>query len=176
MAGAAYETERCLVRDWQPGEEERMFDLYRRMEVAKWLGVEPKPMQSLEQAERGIARWAERNAELEVGGVWAVEHKSDGAVAGTVLLVPLPDGDGEHEVGWHFHPDSWGQGLATEAAQGALDLAWTGGLEEVLAVVLPGNERSIAVCRRLDMQPLGVTDKYYQQQMHLFRIGAPTTR
>ena len=54
MAGPIYETERCLVRDWQPGEEDRMFDLYRRMEVAKWLGAEPKPMQSRDQAERGI--------------------------------------------------------------------------------------------------------------------------
>jgi RimJ/RimL family protein N-acetyltransferase len=168
-----YETDRTVVRSWRSGDENRMFDLYRRMEVAKWLGSEPKPMTSLDQAERGIARWAERNAELAVGGVWAVQRKSDGVVAGTVLLVPIPEADGEYEVGWHFHPDSWGQGLATEAARGALELAWRGGLAEVLAVVLPGNEPSLAVCRRLGMSEEGVTDRYYGQRMHLFRIAAP---
>jgi RimJ/RimL family protein N-acetyltransferase len=169
----AYETERCLVRDWRPGEADRMFDLYKRMEVAKWLGSSPKPMQSRDEAERGIARWAERNAALDLGGVWAVERRSDGVVAGTVLLVPIPEANGEYEVGWHFHPDSWGQGLATESARGALDLAWAGGLTEVLAVVLPGNDASMAVCRRIGMEAHGLTDRYYKQRMHLFRIAAP---
>jgi hypothetical protein len=49
-------------------------------------------------------------------------------VAGTVILVPLPDGDGEFEVGWHFHPDSWEKGLVTEAADAALSWAWAHGL------------------------------------------------
>ena len=168
-----YETERTVVRSWRPGDEARMFDLYRRMEVAKWLGSEPKPMQSPDEAEQGISRWAERNAELPVGGVWAVERKSDGVVVGTVLLVPIPKADGEYEVGWHFHPDAWGQGLATESARGALELAWAHGLAEVLAVVLPGNEPSLAVCRRLGMTEEGVTDRYYGQRMHLFRVAAP---
>jgi RimJ/RimL family protein N-acetyltransferase len=173
VSDVVYETERCLVRDWRPGDEDRMFDLYRRMEVAKWLGSEPRPMQTREEAERGIARWAERNAELTLGGIWAVQHKPDGLVAGTVLLVPIPDSGGEYEVGWHFHPDSWGQGLATESARGALEFAWAGGLREVLAVVLPGNDASMAVCTRLGMEPLGVTDRYYSQLMHLFRIASP---
>ena len=173
MSRVVYETERCVVRDWEQSDADRFFDTYRRMEVAKWLGAEPKPLQDRAQAERGIARWTERNAEPGLGGLWAVQRKADGVVAGSVLLVRLPDGEGEYEVGWHFHPDSWGQGLATESAFGALDLAWDAGLPEVLAVVLEGNERSMAVCRRLGMEALGVTDKYYQQPMHLFRVAAP---
>ncbi|MGW4898736.1 GNAT family N-acetyltransferase [Kitasatospora sp. NPDC004240] len=31
------------------------------------------------------------------------------------MLLPLPDGDGEVEVGWHLHPEAWGQGYATVA-------------------------------------------------------------
>ncbi len=173
MTEVVYETARCVVRDWQSGEEDRMFDLYRRMEVARWLGSEPTPMRAREEAERGITRWAERNAERELGGVWAVQRKGDGVVAGTVLLVEIPDADGEFEVGWHFHPDSWGRGLATESARGALELAWAGGLTEVLAVVLPGNDPSLAVCRRLGMSAEGITDRYYGQRMHLFRLAVP---
>ena len=40
---------------------------------------------------------------------------------GTVLLVPfrdVPGDDAEVEVGWHFHPDAWGKGYATESARG----------------------------------------------------------
>ena len=66
-----------------------------------------------------------------------------------MLLVPLPDGAGEFEVGWHFHPDAWGHGYATEAARGALGWAFDRGLDEVYAVVRPDNAPSLKVCGRL---------------------------
>ena len=47
-------------------------------------------------------------------------RKDDDAVIGTVLLVPLTRTDGEacdiYEIGWHLHPEAWGQGYATESA------------------------------------------------------------
>jgi RimJ/RimL family protein N-acetyltransferase len=87
----------------------------------------------------------------------------------------LPDGDGELEVGWHFHPDSWGQGLATEAANAALSWAWQHGLGEVYAVVRPDNAKSLAVCRRLDMAALGRTSKYYETELELFSARPGST-
>ncbi|GAA4726824.1 hypothetical protein GCM10023350_07020 [Nocardioides endophyticus] len=49
--------------------------------------------------------------------MWAAERKADGVVVGTVLLLTLPnDEHGEVEIGWHLHPDAWGQGYACEAA------------------------------------------------------------
>ena len=169
MPKLVFETERCRVRDWRDSEAERALDLYRRWEVARWLGAVPQAMTDIEQAKRMIEQWGSANAEHEVAGRWAVERKADGVVAGTVLLVPLPDGDGEFEVGWHFHPDSWGQGLATESARGALAHGFGRGLAEVLAVVRPDNAASIAVCRRLGMEELGRTSKYYDTELELFR-------
>jgi RimJ/RimL family protein N-acetyltransferase len=88
-----------------------------------------------------------------------------------VIFVPLGGGEGEYEVGWHFHPDSWGQGLATESARGALQWArQTLGLTEVFAVVYAGNDPSMAVCRRLGMEHLGPTKKYYDTELELFRV------
>jgi RimJ/RimL family protein N-acetyltransferase len=87
-----------------------------------------------------------------------------------VLLVRLPGGDGEHEVGWHFNPEAWGHGYATESARGAVDWAFRRGLEEVLAVVRPGNTASIAVCGRLGMEPQGRTSRYYGTELELFRL------
>ena len=41
-------------------------------------------------ASKVIERWNERNREAPYG-VWAVEERTTGTVAGTVLLVPLPE-------------------------------------------------------------------------------------
>jgi RimJ/RimL family protein N-acetyltransferase len=165
------ESARTLIRDWRPDEAARFFDIYRRWEVARWLGAAPAAMQGRDEADARIARWAELNAADRSRGRWAVERKDDRSVVGTVLLVPLPDGDGELEVGWHLHPDSWGQGYASEAARAVLDRAFTAGVPEVFAVVRPDNAASLAVGRRLGMALLGRTDRYYQQELELFRAA-----
>ncbi|HEY3001301.1 MAG TPA: GNAT family N-acetyltransferase [Kribbellaceae bacterium] len=169
-----FETERLVVRDWDESDGDRVFDIYRRWEVSRWLGAEPKVMPDRAAASAAIARWRERSADPSYG-VWAVEECATGVVAGTVLLVPLPNVDGEVEVGWHFHPDAWGRRLATEAARGALDRGWAAGLDEIYAVVLPGNDPSAAVCRRLGMRPLGSTTRWYGVEMDAFvvRNGDP---
>jgi RimJ/RimL family protein N-acetyltransferase len=167
-----FETERCVIRDWRPDEAERAFDIYRRWEVAQWLGATPQALEEQEQATRLVARWNELNQEHPDEGRWAIERKSDGAVVGTVILVRRPDGAGEFEVGWHLHPECWGQGFATEAARGVIGAAFDRGLEEVFAVVRPDNAASIAVCRRLGMEELGRTDRYYGTELELFRLGA----
>ena len=55
----------------------------------------------------------------------------------------------------------WGFGVATESARVLIDQARAHGLAEVHAVVYPGNLRSLAVCDRLGMTRLGVTDEWY---------------
>lgn len=175
------ETDRTVIRDWRPDEAGRFFDIYSRWEVARWLGARPTAMTDPDEARARIERWRDLNAESPDEGRWAVERRSDGVVAGTVLLVRLPDGDGELEVGWHLHPDSWGQGLASEAARAVLGRAFGRGVEEVFAVVRPDNAASLAVCRRIGMEPLGRTDRYYDSDLELFRVdhqmheeGSPT--
>jgi RimJ/RimL family protein N-acetyltransferase len=122
-------------------------------------------MATSEEASGAVDRWAARCVDYQ--GVWAVRVRSTGVAAGTVLLVPLPDSQ-EIEVGWHLHPDSWGHGYATEAAQGALTHGFAHGLSEVFAVVRPANERSLALCRRLGMTPLGLTNRWYGTDLELF--------
>jgi RimJ/RimL family protein N-acetyltransferase len=165
----AFETERLIVRNWRPDDARRVFDIYSRIEVAQWLGATPRPMGSTEEADRLVERWAELNDTDPATGRWALERRSDGEVAGTVVLVRLPDGDGELEVGWHLHPDSWHHGYATEAGRGALAWGFGRGLEEIFAVVRPANLASLAVCRRLGMAELGPTDRYYGTRLELFR-------
>src|SRR3954469_2020997 len=164
------QTDRLLLRAWtsSPADLARLADLYGRSEVTRWLGGTP----SVPPGELG-ARWAAVHARDQRFGCWAIERWSGARVAGTVLLKPLPNGVGEVEVGWHLHPDSWGRGYATEAAGAVLDRAFAEGLVEVYAVVRPGNEPSLAVCRRLGMEPLGRTRRWYDTELEAFRLSAP---
>jgi RimJ/RimL family protein N-acetyltransferase len=166
----AFHTQRCVVRPWNLADAPRFLDTYRRWEVAQWLGTNPKQVETLDEAKARITLWTEQNQAASLGGRWAVQRREDGLVLGTVILIPLPDSGGKIEVGWHFHPDSWGQGFATEAARGALGYAYDHGVEEVLAVVRPDNARSLSVCRRLGMEHLGRTSRYYGMELEVFRL------
>ncbi len=174
-ADHVFRTERLDVRFWTHDDVATMFDIYRRWEVARWLGASPKVAESTDAMHATVDRWAA--AASSPYGIWAVVPRDVGRPVGTVLLVPLRDaGDaetGDVEVGWHLHPEHWGQGYATEAATGALDRGWAAGLGEVFAVVYPGNDASVAVTRRLGMAPLGRTSRWYGVELDAFALGRP---
>jgi RimJ/RimL family protein N-acetyltransferase len=113
--------------------------------------------------------------DLHGAGFWAVELQKDNEVVGGIELKPLPDAQGnatkDMEISWEFRKDAWGNGYATEIATGAIAYAFRElGLREVNAVMNPGNTRSIRVAERLGMQPVGLTDEYYDMEMLLYRI------
>ena len=168
--GAVLSTERLRLRPWTTSATDlaRLTDLYSREEITRWVGGTP----SVPPAEL-VARWDRVHALDERYGCWALQ-RPDGRVAGTVLFKPLPDGVGEVEVGWHLHPDSWGRGYATEAARAVITRGFEAGVPEVYAVVRPGNEASMAVCARLGMQPLGRFRRWYDVELEIFRLMAPT--
>lgn len=162
-------TARLRLRAWttSPADLARMTDLYGREEIQRWVGGTPSV-----SPEELVARWDLVHELDERHGCWAIEC-ADGSVAGTVLFKPLPDGVGEVEVGWHLHPDSWGHGYATEAARAVIERGFAAGVAEVYAVVRPGNEASMAVCRRLGMTPLGRLRRWYDVELEAFRLMAP---
>ncbi|WP_197540706.1 MULTISPECIES: GNAT family N-acetyltransferase [Kitasatospora] len=160
-------TDRLVLRPWEPADRDRAYDIYSRWEVARWLGSTPRALADPAEADDLIARFRGRSSPDGRRGVWAAELRDTGVIAGTVILIPIPDGDGEVEVGWHFHPDSWGRGYATEAARAVLDHA---ALPEVHALTRPDNTPSQAVCRRLGMTPLGRTDRWYGTELEVFRL------
>ena len=168
-----FATDRLLVRAWDHDDADAVLDIYSRMEVARWLGASPRPLESLDEAHLVVDQWAARSEPDPTYGVWCVAEVATGMPVGTVLLVPLRGAtDGEVEVGWHLHPDHWGKGYATEAARGALERGFAAGLPEVLAVVSPDNGPSQAVCRRLGMEHLGRSEQYYGTPLEVFCIAA----
>lgn len=177
-----FSTGRLDVREWtvQPEDLARAFDTYRREEVVRWLGAAAHlPLTAPEQAVDLVRRWNDRNAAMgEPYGLWAVVPRDSGIPVGSVMLKLLPGVDegrltGDVEVGWHLHPDSWGNGYATEAARGALERGLAAGIRRIHAVVSPGNAASIAVTRRLGMTPVGRRrDWYGGEELETFVLDA----
>jgi len=163
-------TARIVVRPWVVADADRFFDMYRRHEVTDWLGADP--MVDRDEAVAMISRISDR---LEIDpryGSWAVIERASGLAVGSVLLKALPEGGGEIEIAWQMHPDSWGRGLATEAADAVLARGFKAGLNEVWAVTYVDNRRSARVCEKLGMRLLGITHRWYDHPSLMFWIGA----
>jgi RimJ/RimL family protein N-acetyltransferase len=171
-------TSRLTLRAWDPDAEDDVaaaYDIYRRDDVARWLGAQPAPWPSPEAARARLRRWRAVPDEEPGYGLWAVVPDSVGHPVGTALLVRLPDADGrltdDVEVGWHLHPDHWGQGYATEAARRLIEHGFDDlGLDVVNAVAYAGNDPSFAVMRRVGMSPRGETDRWYGVRMQWWSI------
>jgi RimJ/RimL family protein N-acetyltransferase len=98
---------------------------------------------------------------------WAVVKRTTGDVIGDCGLQYL-DGGPEIELGFHLHRAQWGHGYATEAAGAALSWAQVHRTEDVVAIVDPGNDRSLRVLERIGMSPDG-TRQYLGRSWTLYR-------
>ncbi|MBT2532234.1 GNAT family N-acetyltransferase [Arthrobacter sp. ISL-48] len=173
------ETDRLTLRPWEPEDADFAFDLYSRWEVQRFIGAVPQVMEGRPQAVERIRIW--RNMQHPVHAVWAVQLKATGQLAGTLLLKPIPASaaslplhpSGDTEIGWHFHPDHWGCGYASEAASAVLEYAFASGLTKVVAVTAPANVASQKVCGRIGMRHAGQTSEYYNSLCELFVVTAP---
>ncbi|GAB2529242.1 GNAT family N-acetyltransferase [Paramicrobacterium agarici] len=167
------ETDRLTLRSWTPQDADFVFDMYSRPDVRRYIG-QGHVMQERDEAVKLLERWSE--LQHPVHHIWAVERTADEQLLGALLLKSIPasgTGDapsGDTEIGWHFHPDAWGRGYASEAARRVLDHAWQAGLERVVAVTNPENVASMAVCRRIGMTHRGQSDAYYDTVCELFDV------
>ncbi|MFC8732321.1 GNAT family N-acetyltransferase [Luteimicrobium sp. NPDC057192] len=181
---AVLRTGRLLLRRWDPADPadvDFLFDTYSRWDVQRFIGRVPRVMEDRDEAIARAETWASPVGGAPFG-VWAATLASDGARLGSVLLKSIPasgpteplEPSGDVEIGWHLHPDAWGHGYATEGASAALAAGFASGLDRVVAVTHPDNVASQAVCRRLGMTALGLSDAYYNATCALFELEAAT--
>ncbi|MEK8107603.1 GNAT family N-acetyltransferase [Micromonospora sp. M12] len=176
-------TERLILRDWtdDPADLARIYDIYSRPEISRWLGASPGlPMTDRPRPPSGWVSGGSGTPPTAVGTApGRSRHARPAWWWSTALLKPLPGRDEalrstDIEVGWHLHPDSWGHGFATEAARALVAREFATGTSEIYAVVSPGNEPSMAVCRRLGMAHVGRrTDWYGGEELETFVLTAP---
>jgi RimJ/RimL family protein N-acetyltransferase len=103
-------------------------------------------------------------------GRWAVQLREDGTVIGGLVIRLLPPFKEDLELSWQLRPDAWGQGYASEAARELARWAFTQDIDELFAVARPNNTRAVGTARRVGMEWVGETTKYYDLRLQVFRI------
>lgn len=98
------------------------------------------------------------------------ELTTDDRVIGGAVLLPLPPGHEDLEIGWQLHPDTWGNGYAGETTDALATWAFSLDVDEIFAVVRPGNARAAATVRNNGMHWVGETTKYFGTDLQVFRL------
>ncbi|HEY2033283.1 MAG TPA: GNAT family N-acetyltransferase [Rhizomicrobium sp.] len=138
------ETERLVLRGWEPRDFEPLAAIHGDVDVMTFLGG----VQEKNDAWRALAGLAGHWV-LRGYGKWAVERKSDGAMMGRVGLIN-PEGWPGLEVGWTFGKQYWRQGYASEAAEAAMRFGFlTQPVDRLISCIDPGNTASQAVAKRI---------------------------
>jgi len=145
-------TERLVIRPVEAADAAAFLTWRSRPEVVKYMYQAPW---TPELAEQKLATWSEtRSFEKDGDAIqFAVARaESPGRLIGELMLKRAA-GEGQAEVGWTFHPDVHGRGLATEAAAALLRLAFGHfGFHRVMARVDAENEASARLCARLGLR------------------------
>jgi ribosomal-protein-alanine N-acetyltransferase len=103
--------------------------------------------------------------------LWAVVNKTDNTFLGHCGLVYLQDSPEEVELAYAFGKAYWGQDYASEAARAALRYGFeVAGLDCILALAVPDNIASQRVMQKAGMKPQGITHRYYNTDLVLYRL------
>ena len=140
-------TERLVVRELTADDVEALAAVFADPAVLWW---EPAPY-TREQTQRWLDATLRRYRD-DGCAEYAVVIESTGDLIGDCGPV-YRDIEGERlpELGWDLRSDMWGHGYATEAARGVLTHAAGLGLRRLFSLIVPDNERSRGVARRLGM-------------------------
>ena len=143
-------TERLVLRLHRPDDAEPLRAYYGDPDVVRYVPFDP--WDDASTPTHMTKRLTRTGLTSEAHGLGLVaEH--DGRVVGDVMLWTSETEQRVAEVGWAFHPDVAGQGLATEAAGALLDVAFdVYGLHRVSAQLDPRNTASARLCERLGMR------------------------
>ena len=164
-------TERVALRPWEVDDAEAALAIYGANEVTRWLTPAMGRVDDIEAMRSVLQAWAEDQPNmLPPRGRWAIQHRDTKEVIGGLSIRLLPPFDEDLELSWQLHPDAWGRGYASEAATALARWAFTQDIDELFAVARPNNTRAIATARRIGMEWVGETTKYYDLRLQVFRI------
>jgi RimJ/RimL family protein N-acetyltransferase len=164
--------DRLALREWHVDDAAAALSVYSHPEVVRWLVPDMDRVPGVAAMRLLLQQWIAESTRITAnGGRWAVYRTADGRVVGGAVLLPLPPGDEDWEIGWQLHPGVWGQGHEEACAFTLASLAFERGHSEVFAVVRPGNTTpSAAAVRRNGMHWVGDTGKYFGVDLQVFRL------
>lgn len=147
------ETQRLELRPWTTEDLQGARSIYAAPAVTRWLppAAVVGPSAGLETL---LATWvAADRASAGCLGHWAVHLRSSPEVVGGLSLQSAPHASESVAITWALTPGAWGNGYATEAADALVRWAMhEGGVQEVFAILQPGNTRAIGTAVRIGME------------------------
>ncbi len=146
MEKVLLETERCSLRQFELSDAEALYQLNLDPEVMQFTG--DVPFASVDEARDFVKNYDAY--EKTSFGRWAVVRKSDKAFLGWCGLKQHAE---YVDLGFRFSKKYWGNGYASESAQGALLLAKDKfALKELIGRCAKQNLASIRVLEKLGFQ------------------------
>jgi RimJ/RimL family protein N-acetyltransferase len=145
MNEVTLETERLIMRMWRDADIEEYAELCADPEVMRYLGGKIfDRTEAWRQMASMIGHWYLRGY-----GIWAVEEKDSGRLAGRIGCIN-PEGWPGFEVGWTLKREFWGKGYATEAGRRALEYGFNElDKPHIISLIHAENRASIRVAERL---------------------------
>ena len=149
------ETERLILRPFEPGDLEALHEIHSDDGVVRWLYDEAR---TLAETHDLLSRKVEAAA-LSREGDWlsaAAVLRATGELVGDLALNWASEEHRQGEVGFLVHPRHQGNGYATEAARPLLAFAFeTMGLHRVVGRLEARNAASARVLEKLGMRREG---------------------
>jgi RimJ/RimL family protein N-acetyltransferase len=146
------ETARLTLRPFAPGDFDDLYAYHSRPDVARYLHWEARDRTQVREA---LARQCDEIALIAEGDwlTFAVVWREAGKVIGEAGLELISLGSRQGEIGFVFHPDYQGRGLATEAAEALLWLGFdTIGWHRITGSCDARNHRSARLMERVGMR------------------------
>lgn len=140
------QTDRLILRPFQLGDEEGMYQLNRDEEVLRYTG--DNSFESVEEAREFLVDYIEY---CKKGfGRFAVIHQDTSEFMGFCGL--RRQEYGVVDLGFRLMKKYWGRGYATEASLASLDYGFNDlGLDQIIGRVARANEASIKVLKKCGM-------------------------
>lgn len=169
--GRRIRTSRLQLAPWTTDDAAGALRIFGDVDVARWLAPAMGRITNETEMQDLLSRWVTEDATLpEPLGRWKVEDLETGETIGAVALLLLPPYDVDYEIGIQVAADYWGRGVAAEAGHALAHYAFGSGVDEVFAVSRPRNRRAAAAARRMGMEWVGETDKYYGVLLDVYRL------
>lgn len=165
------ETERLILRTFNPGDDEALMQVFADPEVMRY----GNGTQNAEWVTNWITSCLFNYDRLGFG-LWAVVEKRSGKAIGYCGLTQFPNVNGrsETEIGFRLAKAYWGNGFATEAALAVRDFAFNIlKLQRLIAIVDSKNANSINVIKKIGMQyEQDVMLEGYSHPDHVYAVTA----
>ncbi len=139
------ETERLIIRQFDEQDIDALYEMNRDPKILTYIPTEP--FTDISQAQALYFDVVLPNYEKYGYGRWAIYHKKDAQVIGFCGPKYIDEMD-EVEIGYRLLPKYWGAGIATEAFQSIIPVLHKYGINEVVSLILFGNEASESVAKK----------------------------